>query len=143
MDNNISTRVNLLKAVMGFTTGQLAAELGISRATLNNAIKVVDPRQLSKIAAHRLGELEIKHGLDKIDKPDNILTARDQPGKYIAECQSCRDKDIEILYLRDALAKSNDNLSAIIDLMQAKNGCAIPASGACYKPGKQNSKKGA
>jgi len=132
MNTDLITRVNMLKAAMGLNVEQLASELGISRATLNNATKASNPRRLSAEAAKRLEELEASHGLDKTDK---ILQAKEAPTPIQAGCVSCRDKDAEISYLREQLkkadanlAKAQDNLTAVIELIKVKNDVADHAA---------------
>lgn len=146
---DLTIRLSVLKTHLGLNWEQLAAELGTSRQTLNNARNAKVGRSLSQPVMDKIAELEQAAGISQIANTRSESACKTM-AEYRVDCARCREKDAEIAHLRQLLktadgnlAKAQDNLSGMIELMQTKKECAIPASGACYKPGKPNSKKGA
>ena len=105
-ETDIARRVNVLKACMGLTVEKLSKELGISRATLNNAIKYDNPRKLNSSVMRLLEVLEAKHLLDKKsnDEPETAITTRIRENK---EYQQATEKSWEDQTGRPSLRLGN------------------------------------
>lgn len=101
----------------------LAELLGVTRQTVT-AVKS-GKKNLGPEPLRKLRELESRIGL--ITKETSNPLNQQNPSLNSACCQ-CQEKDEEISYLREALAKANENLSGMIELMQEKNTYAGPAS---------------
>jgi len=123
-EERIDIEVRLSTAMIHLKTNKegLADRLGIGRPLLtafSNGSKNLGPEPLRKLA-------ELEKELNLV--PNGTTQAKEEPAPYKTTCALCRDKDTEIRYLRDALEKANDNLSSMIELLQAKNTIADRAS---------------